>query len=177
MASYNYFTTCILVGTFFLPFIVGVDHTLLALMKGKDVSEASVRKIQRSGIFTDDQSFLRRTAYVETQFGDHSKTYRTGYFGGIWQVDENKFLLTKSASLSSFHSAITRKFNIDWSKVNWSDLRLETATLFSISFSSLQPISVKSVPTYSWHKTRSSSTLGWVLQTYWIISTICDLGH
>jgi len=54
----------------------------------KDVPEASLRTIQRSGVFLDDQTFMRRLAWGETQFQESSKTYRSAYDGGTWQLDE-----------------------------------------------------------------------------------------
>ena len=48
--------------------------------------DAVVIAIKRSAIFRDDKCFLRRIALVESNFGTHPYTYRTGYYGGIWQV-------------------------------------------------------------------------------------------
>jgi hypothetical protein len=70
----------------FVGIVQGVDETLEEKTKGFDVVEAVVRKITRSGIFPSDTRFTRRVAFVETFDGEDSKTYRDGYFGGIWQV-------------------------------------------------------------------------------------------
>ena len=33
-----------------------------------------------------DHKFLCRIAWVESKYGTDPRTYRTGYYGGIWQV-------------------------------------------------------------------------------------------
>jgi len=101
----------------------GVDQTLVEGTYGKDVTEASLRKMQRSGVFPDDQNFMRRLAWVETQFGESSKTYRSGYDGGIWQLDEVYYAHSKSQSLSQFHDAIASNFSINWKNTTWRDCR------------------------------------------------------
>ena len=69
---------------------LGVDKTREPNTSGVDVVKATLRQIQDSNIFPDDNSFLRRLAYVESKDGTDSDTYRAGYHGGIWQV---RFLL------------------------------------------------------------------------------------
>lgn len=64
----------------------GIDQTLEEKTLGADVTDAVVRKITRTGIFSLDQGFFRRVAFAETAFGEDSKTYRDGYYGGIWQA-------------------------------------------------------------------------------------------
>ena len=54
--------------------------------QGVGVVDEIVQVILDSGIFPDDQCFLRRIALVESKFGTDPNTYRAGYFGGIWQV-------------------------------------------------------------------------------------------
>lgn len=46
-----------------------------------------------SCIFSEDRLFLRRLAYVESRDGTDAKTYRAGYNGGIWQVNDIVFFL------------------------------------------------------------------------------------
>ena len=93
---------------------------------GAEVVEATVEKIQESGIFTNDNKFLRRIAYVESKDGTDSNTYREGYHGGIWQVDKIAFedtQDTKSHSrLSKKFAKIKSKFGIEWSCVKWKDV-------------------------------------------------------
>ena len=65
---------------------------------------------------------------METKDGtDTAKTYREGYHGGLWQVDENFFLQPKSTSaypiLLEKYELIKSAFDIDWSTVKWEDLR------------------------------------------------------
>ena len=38
------------------------------------------------GIFPNDHKFLCRVAWVESKYGEDPNTYRSGYYGGIWQV-------------------------------------------------------------------------------------------
>lgn len=54
--------------------------------KGASVVRAVVDKINRLGIFPNDRKFLCRIAWVESRYGIASGTFRTGYYGGIWQV-------------------------------------------------------------------------------------------
>ena len=53
---------------------------------GEDVVHAVVKAIKKSAIFPDDKCILKRIALVESNFGKHPRTFRAGYFGGIWQV-------------------------------------------------------------------------------------------
>ena len=122
--------TVILLGVIALPVMQAVDNTLTPEAKGRDVVDAVVNKIRRSGIFPDDREFLRRIAYVESLFGQHRNTYRTGYNGGIWQVDLVGFKLTQinrvnhtTEKMKKIHEKILEKFEIDWMKVTWNDLR------------------------------------------------------
>eukprot|EP00731_Ephydatia_muelleri_P007240 Em0003g1488a len=61
---------------------------------GSRVVEAVVGLIQQSSIFPSDNMLLRRVAYVESKDGTESFTYRSGYDGGIWQIDQTAFLGT-----------------------------------------------------------------------------------
>ena len=104
-----------------------VDDTLTPGARGADVVRAVVGKIEDSNIFPSDNQLLRRIAYVESKDGTDGNTYRSGYYGGIWQVDEVGFRDTQDASS---HPALTAKFQkiqeffgIDWSQFQWEDLR------------------------------------------------------
>ena len=102
------------------------DGTLLAKNFGAEVVKATVEKIQESGIFADDNHFLRRVAYVESKDGTDSRTYRDGYHGGIWQVDEIAFKDTQATAshplLVNKIAEIKKKFGIEWCSVEWTDL-------------------------------------------------------
>lgn len=104
-----------------------VDLTIVPETSGTKVVKSVVSKIQLSGIFLKDHSFLSRIAFVESKDGTDSNTYRAGYGGGIWQVDLIAFQATKDVSshpaLVEKHKKIKKAFNIDWSNVQWMDLR------------------------------------------------------
>lgn len=70
----------------FSNIVESADKTLLPKAHGSDVVEAVVNIIRESCLFADDRHFLRRLAYVESQDGTAPKTFRSGYYGGIWQV-------------------------------------------------------------------------------------------
>ena len=63
-----------------------VDLTQKEKAAGKDVVEAVLRIINEKCVFEDDKLFLKRLAYVESEDGTEAKTFRSGYYGGIWQV-------------------------------------------------------------------------------------------
>ena len=103
------------------------DQTLDPRTSGAKVVEAAVQKIEESdGIFPDDNQFLRRIAYVESKDGTDASTYRAGYYGGIWQVDELGFQDTQNTNshhdLAEKFAEIQAMFGIDWTKVTWRDL-------------------------------------------------------
>ena len=94
---------------------------------GSAVVLLTIARLQQSGIFADDNELLRRIAYVETRDGTADNTYRQGYNGGIWAVDENIFNDTQNINiyprLRAKFDQIRRQFNVDWCSVRWSDLR------------------------------------------------------
>ena len=94
---------------------------------GSAVVLLAIARLQQSGIFADDNELLRRIAYVETRDGTAENTYRQGYNGGIWAVDENVFRDTqrvdKNPRLRAKLSDIQKLFSVDWSSARWSDLR------------------------------------------------------
>ncbi|XP_071095092.1 uncharacterized protein [Haliotis cracherodii] len=118
-----------LVWALFLPGALGTaggaDLTLNPGVSGSYVVNAVIDRIRSKCILGDDRLFLRRLAYVETNDGKDSKTYRSGYDGGIWQVDKSKFLMTKTcpSSIASECSIVQSAFNIDWRSTSWADLR------------------------------------------------------
>ena len=94
---------------------------------GSAVVLLAIARLQQSGIFADDNELLRRIAYVETRDGTAENTYRQGYDGGIWAVDENVFRDTqrsdKNPRLRAKFSDMQKQFSVDWSSAKWSDLR------------------------------------------------------
>ncbi|XP_052788956.1 uncharacterized protein LOC128223687 [Mya arenaria] len=115
-----------------------IDKTLQPNAYGADVVEAVVNVIRDSCLFAEDRRFLRRLAYVESQDGSAPNTFRSGYYGGIWQVDENEFRATQNKPLlQSQYNLILSRFGITWNAVRWQDLRRPlysgiAAALFSI---------------------------------------------
>ena len=103
-----------------------VDRTREPEAAGIDVVFASVSRIQESGIFPDNKRFLRRLAYVETRDGVDINTFRDGYFGGIWQVDEAVYNVTRDTGthqgLEDLYTRILTVFGVDWAVTSWNDL-------------------------------------------------------
>lgn len=98
------------------------DDTLTEKATGEDVVAASIAKIHRALIFPDDHEFLKRIAYVESQFGLDDATFRPDFYGGIWQLNERRYNETKSQTLDATHQSIGSIFQIDWVSTVWSDL-------------------------------------------------------
>ena len=104
------------------------DQTIVAETYGEAVVLAVVGKIQLSGIFPDDNSLLRRIAYVESKDGNDADTYRLGYDGGIWQVDQIRFFIitqntVQHPDLLTKYLQIQSQWGISWPSVVWNDLR------------------------------------------------------
>lgn len=87
----------------------------------------AVSTLQQSGIFGSDNDILRRIAFVETRDGRDPDTFREGYNGGIWAVDEDAFMNTKNTdSFKRLHAKIQQieeELGISWLSVEWVDLR------------------------------------------------------
>ncbi|KAK3599233.1 hypothetical protein CHS0354_012842 [Potamilus streckersoni] len=118
-------TICLVVilGCLF-PTIFGAHLALTPQAYGSEVVEAVINLIRKNCIFAEDRRYLRRLAYVESHDGSDPKTYRSGYHGGIWQVDEDKFTETQNnCKLQAKYDIIRNVFGIDWSRVTWYDLR------------------------------------------------------
>ena len=92
---------------------------------GSGVVKEVVSKVQ--SLFGSDNKILRRIAYVESKDGTDESTYRSGYDGGIWQVDQIGFKSTQDTQshpgLKRKHEIIKQNLGIDWRQVQWSDLR------------------------------------------------------
>ena len=63
--------------------------------------------------------FLKRIALVESDFGNDQDTFRLGFYGGIWQVNETKFddnkdTVSHMELLPRKHEIIMQIFGIDW---------------------------------------------------------------
>ena len=147
----------------------GVDLTLQREASGSDVVRAAVNRIQ--AMFGFDRQLLRRIAFVESRDGTDTDTYRPGYNGGIWQVDEDKFLTTQANSALNVerHDAIREAFDIDWPSVQWRDLRIPlysgiAARLFLLNISDTEsiPCDVPGQAAY-WSTHYSSNT---IVETY-----------
>jgi receptor-type tyrosine-protein phosphatase Q len=148
----------------------GQDLTTQEGTNGSAVVSACISRVRESGIFTSDNEMLLRIAYVETDFGNNVSTYRADYHGGIWAVDEDLFDETQNtashSSLTSLHQSIQSTFSIEWSSVEWRDLRKPlysalAARLYFYTVSASIPISsnVQTQATY-WvtHYNPSGST-------------------
>lgn len=105
----------------------GQDLTTQIGAYGTSVVTATVSRIQQSGIFSSDNELLRRIAYVETRDGTDPETYRDDYDGGIWAVNLDLLEATQNTTqyqgLINLHLDISANFFIQWSSVQWSDLR------------------------------------------------------
>ena len=105
----------------------GQDLTIQPGTNGSAVVSACISQIVESRIFDDDNEMLRRIAYVETSYGNDVDTYRSGYDGGIWAVDKHLFNITQDTVtfplLITLQQQIQSNFSIEWSAVQWNDLR------------------------------------------------------
>ena len=105
----------------------GVDLTLQPETAGTNVVLASIGLIEQAQIFPADNRLLRRVAYAETRDGVDINTYRPGYNGGIWQVDENIYNETQNVAanpqLVQLHAEILTALGITWPTTTWVDLR------------------------------------------------------
>ena len=124
---------------FILPFLLGLALNVLVSVassqnltiqdaaSGSEATLLSIGSVHQSGVFGDDKEMLRRIAYTETRDGTKSNTYRLGYHGGIWAVDEDNFLKTKNTTrytrLPARFQQIRLHFGIDWRTVQWRELR------------------------------------------------------
>lgn len=98
--------------------------------KGSEIVRVVVTKVESvfpTPCFAPGSTFLRLIAYVETKDGTDSSTYRSGFDGGIWQVQQKAFETTKDTNtypdLIAKHHEIKKRFGIDWTQVQWNDLR------------------------------------------------------
>ena len=90
-----------LTGTFLficIALCVAVDDTLREGASGSAVVRAVVGRIEDANIFPNDNQLLRRIAYVQSKDGTNKNTYRIGYYGGIWQMNEVGFQCTQNTT-------------------------------------------------------------------------------
>ena len=106
-----------------------LDHISTGNATGTDVVLATITKIQDSAILSDDHGFFRRVAFVESRDGTDPDTFREGYNGGIWQVDERILRQTQNVTLhpilpspGGILEGLLEELNVDWSAIIWSDL-------------------------------------------------------
>ena len=103
-----------------------VDLTRVNEAAGTAVTRATINLIEAQ--FGRDNLFLRRLAFVESRDGTDPDTFRSGYYGGIWQLDEVLFDATQNPlnlpTLASAFSTIQNEFGITWPSVQWQDLRI-----------------------------------------------------
>ena len=71
--------------------------------------------------------FMRRMAWVESNFGNSPYTFRQGFHGGIWQKNLKAFRDTQNVKkfpiLLEKHRLIEELFNITWIKAPWRESR------------------------------------------------------
>ena len=109
-----------------------VDLTLENEQTGTSVVLATISKIREENIFSDDNRLLRRVAFVESRDGTAPDTFREGYNGGIWQVDEMVFQFTQSTALNPqlvevggiYQRLLESSLRVNWRAVRWADLRV-----------------------------------------------------
>ena len=102
-----------------------VDRTREEGASGRSVVLATISKLQVVGVFPDSERFLRRVAFVESRDGVDSDTFRSDYYGGIWQVDREIFERTQNNdSLSDGYNRIFEGLeSLNWNELSWEDLR------------------------------------------------------
>ena len=104
-----------------------VDRTITTGEAGFDVVVATIDLLRQLDIFPDDNRLLRRISFAETRDGVDFETYRAGYDGGIWQVDEPIFLQTQNLQLHPelrpLVEEIRQLTGLDWLALPWNELR------------------------------------------------------
>ena len=93
--------------------------------KGENISRDAVNLTE--SVLGGTNDLLFKIAWVESRFGEHSGTYRRGYYGGIFQVDRKGFQATQDVrshpGLRRKFQKIERAFCIKWRDVRWWELR------------------------------------------------------
>ena len=77
-----------------------LDLTRVPGAAGEDVVDAVLQQITDSEFLKDDKQFLKRLALVSTGYGTKHLTYSdVRQHGGIWRIDEKKFLEAYNTSI------------------------------------------------------------------------------
>ena len=132
------------------------DMTKTEGATGIDVVFATVLRIQESGVFSDDNRFLRRVAFAESKDGITPDTFGaiSSYNGGIWQVDEAILQETQDINLHPelianggiYQRLAGSSLSVDWSAATWQDLQaplfsgLAARIFFELANSDIPPI-------------------------------------
>ena len=112
---------------FFSGITLAVDRTIVPEEAGSDVVVATIELLKQLNVFPSTNRLLRRIAYAETRDGVDVGTYREGYDGGIWQVDEHVLLQTQNTSafteLQPLLTKIQQITGLNWLTLPWNELR------------------------------------------------------
>jgi len=116
------------------------DLTRVSESSGSLVVTSTVALIRDSCIFHNDFLYLRRLAHVSSHDGLDPHTFRSGFHGGIWQISESDYQLTKN--MTTFFSHINDVLSIDWLTTSWVDLRkpLYSGVAAMLTLERLSPI-------------------------------------
>ena len=89
---------------------------------GAKVVDLCIQKL-KSSMLKDDKDFMRRVAYVMSEFGRNVKNAESG---GIWQVSPTAFQDTLDTNahgrLLNKYEQIWKLYEIDWKSVKYKDL-------------------------------------------------------
>jgi len=101
------------------------DQDLLKSRRnGESIVNRAVNEVE--GVLGNSKGLLFKIAWVESRFGKDRLTFRSGYYGGIFQVDLKGFQATQDKrshpGLSRKFEKIKKAFCIDWSQVRWNEL-------------------------------------------------------
>ena len=95
---------------------------------GPEVTREVTDMLREISVFGNDHQYMDRVACVESDNGLDPNTYREGYHGGVWQVDEIAFQDTQDTAshpgLENKYARIEMETGIDWSTVQYEDLRM-----------------------------------------------------
>lgn len=69
------------------------DQTRTPGAVGQDVIQASIKSLQDACVFSSDRQFMRRLAWVESQFGNDPNTF-VNRVDGIWHLSQSDFNAT-----------------------------------------------------------------------------------
>lgn len=116
----------VFIAQFSLVFSLQLEESVLENGRsGADVVLLSIAYVHQAAIFQDDNSLLRRIAFVETRDGSNLDAFNQGNNGGIWAIDKYTLLNTQvnETVLVRKHEEIKHLFGIEWEAVQWSELK------------------------------------------------------